>query len=371
MFELDLDVAVSRYGPEWAKAAAWYRSNSLAVLDDPDVVLGQLDTPLLPWIISQQQDADARRRALISEALAYGDCGFLLTMPGPSLSGVLVNILGDEEQRTFFREQMTTRPCRTFFAVTEPDHGSDAARMQTRLSAGGVLSGQKMLFGNGAVAEMGTVLARTGDGPLDVAAVLLTRELVQSVALERESLDMFAMRGAQLSRMTMHGVEVPEHLVLGRHLSPAERGMMGLIKTFHRFRPGVSAMAIGHTQAVLDYTRKHFTGLRESLDGFDFRLARVRDLNLAAADQVDREPTMGSLVSLAKARAIALAEEVAAVLGRRLPVAALVEHPWLAKSLADVYAFDFMEGTTPIHLINVHSGYLRREISALPKEVTA
>ena len=42
MFELDLDLAQRRYGPEWVPAAAWYRSHALTVLTevyaDADVV---------------------------------------------------------------------------------------------------------------------------------------------------------------------------------------------------------------------------------------------------------------------------------------------------------------------------------------------
>ena len=102
--------------------------------------------------------------------------------------------------------------------------------------------------------------------------------------------------------------------------------------------------------------------LRAQLDAFDRMLARARSLNLAAATLVDEDPTQGALVSLAKTGATEAVERIARILSRRLPAAALVEHPWLTKSLADVYAYEYMEGVTPVQLVNVYNGYRRREV---------
>jgi acyl-CoA dehydrogenase len=364
MPQLDSERVERLYGSRWVETAEWYRSSALSVLTDAD-----LQADLSQQRVRDKIDADfnatTRQRAEMCEVMAYGDAGFLLTMPGPSLSGVLIQALGDEEQQAVFRRTVVEQRCRTFFAVTEPERGSDAGNLATRLT-GGRLSGEKLLFGNGAVAPIGTVLARTGDGPLDTVAVLLLPEMVRSDAMRACCLDMFAMRGARLAHMRFDHLEVPEHLVLGRHLRAHERGVMGMVKTFHRFRPGVAAMAIGHAQALVDYARTHFAtvpGLSPRLDSFDHGLAGLRALNLAAAAQVDVDPLRGTVVSLTKSRATRCAEQVARSLSRELPVGALFEHPWLAKSLSDVFAYEYMEGTTPVHLENVHHGYLRHELT--------
>jgi alkylation response protein AidB-like acyl-CoA dehydrogenase len=364
MFALDEERAAALYGPDWVPAAAFYRAHAMDVHDDPDFVLRHLDHPAIDQKIDREFATTVRGQARMVEALAYGDAGFLLTTPGPSLSGVLVDVLGDPDQQELFRSFIRRLRCRTFFAVTEPRRGSDAGNLESRY-VDGVLTGQKILFGNGAVAPVGTVLARTGSGPLDTVALLLTPELVGSAAVSRQTLDMFAMRGAQLSALVLNGVPVPESLVLGRHLRPTERGLMGMMKTFHRYRPSVAAMALGHAQAIVDYTRAHFGNrpeLADLLAGFDHLLAQARALNLAAAGEVDVDPLRGAMVSLSKQRSTAAAERVATVLQHRLPVTGLLEHPWLVKSLADVAAFEFMEGTTPIHLGNVRNGFLRGEL---------
>jgi alkylation response protein AidB-like acyl-CoA dehydrogenase len=196
-----------------------------------------------------------------------------------------------------------------------------------------------------------------------MAAILLTPELLRSSNVSRSTLDQFAMHGAQLAYLRFDHLPIPPELVLGRHLRDIERGMLGMLKTFHRFRPGVSAMAIGHGQALVDYVRQWVAPLEASLcemiEAADLRLAAARSLNLAAAEQVDQDPLQGALVSLAKCTATEIVESLARELRHRLPAIALVDHPWLSKSLNDVYAYEYMEGTTPIQLANVARGYER------------
>lgn len=362
MPSLNPDRFTARYGPEWLAAACWYRDSAAAALDDPDWVLRHLDHPAVPQKIEAEFAADTRRRAAMFEALSYGDPSFLLTTPGPSLPGVLLRALGTPRQRDEFQRFVTGTRCRTFFAVTEPGRGSDAAHLETTLHDGR-LDGEKLLFGHGASAPIGTVLARAEAGPLGMVAILLTPDLLACHAVRRRVLDMFAMPGTQLAHMRLDGLRVPAEAVLGSHLKAAERGMMGMLTTFHRFRPGVAAMALGHGQAVVDYVRDQVDPGYTELDRFDAMLAQARALNAAAAREVDEQPLRGALVSLAKQRATAVAEEIAVALSRDLPVLALIDHPWLARSLTDAFAFEFMEGTTPIHLANVHAGYLRREVS--------
>ena len=360
MFRLNPDRFAARYGPEWLAAATWYRENSPAVPDDPDLVLRHLDHPAVAQKIEAEFAADTRRRAAMFEALSYGSASFLLTTPGPSLP-CAAGRAGHTAAAGLVPGAGVHHPVPHVLRGHRAGRGSDAAHLDTTLRDGR-LTGEKLLFGNGAVAPVGTVLARTGDGPLDLVAVLMTPELIESAAVRRRVLPMFALPGAQLSELRVDGLRVPPEAVLGSHLKATERGMMGMLKTFHRFRPGVAAMALGHAQALVDYVRDHVGAARPELDRFDQMLERSRELNAAAAREVDEEPLRGALVSLAKQRATAAAEEVAAVLARELPVAALVDHPWLARSLTDVVAYEFMEGTTPIQLANVHAGYLRREV---------
>ena len=359
---IDPVLAARHYPDDWLEVANWYREFALEVICNQDVVLEHLSHPCVLKKIEAEFAASTRDRAVMFEAMAYGDPSFLLTTPGPSLSGVLLQTLATPALYEEFRGFILEQRARAFFAVTEPTKGSDAANLASRLESG-ILTGEKMLFGNGAVAPIGTVLVRTGSGVLDMAAILLTPELLQSALVTRCSLDQFAMHGAQLAYLRFDHLPIPPELVLGHHLRAVERGMLGMLKTFHRFRPGVTAMAIGHGQALVDYLRRWFApcdaSLRETIEAADQRLAAARAMNLAAAEQVDQDPVQGTLVSLAKCTATAVAENLVRDLRSCLPAEALLEHPWLSKSLSDVYAYEYMEGTTPIQLANVARAFER------------
>ena len=100
---------------------------------------------------------------------------------------------------------------------------------------------------------------------------------------------------------------------------------------------------------------------RSGFDDVLFAVAVLVPVVCATARFVDSE-RQADVVAQAQQRATAVVEEIVVALSRDLPVPALIDHPWLARSLTEAFAFEFMEGTTPIQLANVHAGYLRREV---------
>src|SRR2546421_8119919 len=143
MSQLDSNRVERLYGSRWVETAEWYRSSALSVLTDADLQVDLLADDRVRGKIEADFSATARQRAEMCEVMAYGDAGFLLTMPGPSLSGVLIQALGDDEQQAVFQSTVLEQRCRTFFAVTEPARGSDAGNLGTRLTDGR-LSGEKL-----------------------------------------------------------------------------------------------------------------------------------------------------------------------------------------------------------------------------------
>jgi glutaryl-CoA dehydrogenase len=64
------------------------------------------------------------------------------------------------------------------FALTEPDHGSDVVRLETRARRDGdywVLNGAKRWIGNGTIADLVLVWARDEDGHGDVGGFVVDR----------------------------------------------------------------------------------------------------------------------------------------------------------------------------------------------------
>ena len=292
--------------------------------------------------------------------LAYGDAGMVLAAPGPSLAGILVDQLGDEEQQESFYRAVAGDAVWAFLAVTEPGHGSDAGGMECALrrEAPGLhrLDGTKKYVGNGARGDIGVVFARTGGGPLSIRAALVG---AGAPGFHTRELDMVGLRGAALGEMRLDGVPVPDERLLARHLPPTRRGLWGAVRVFNTVRPQVAALAVGTGLACVDLVRTerpHAPGL----EAVAARLETCRHLVYEAGAALDQDRDAGLLPSAAKIAAVAAARETCRWAVRSLGPAALIDHPLLEKWTRDVCAFEFMEGTSDIQRLHVARARVRR-----------
>ncbi|MBE8520676.1 acyl-CoA/acyl-ACP dehydrogenase [Amycolatopsis sp. H6(2020)] len=303
----------------------------------------------------------AIERAVVLEELARGDAGLMLAGPGASMSGVLVDVLADREQKEWFYGRLLERPTWTFFALTEPDRGSDATALETALSAPADgthrLDGRKKYVGNAARAALGVVFARTGPGPLGVTAVLVD---TTDPGFHAEPLESLGLRAARICELTLDDVAVPAERVLGRDRSPARRGMWACVQTFNRLRPGVAAIAVGIAAAAHDYVRTGRGRLdraeRDRLDELGRRIDGVRHLVHLSALEVDADGSRGHLASAAKAEACRLAEEATLEACGFFGPRARWDHPALDKLARDARGVEFMEGAGNIQKLTVFQG---------------
>ncbi|WP_051950873.1 acyl-CoA dehydrogenase family protein [Actinacidiphila yeochonensis] len=371
---IELDERLLRLRAEARDWADELRPHALELDADPELVRRMLHLRAVRYVSRMMVPAEhqpdplligphayygttALERAIVAEELACGDPGMFLASPGASLSGVLVGLLGDPEQQKWFFGRIVEEPTWTFFGLTEPGHGSDATALQTSLTAvpGGLrLDGEKRYAGNAARAGIGTVFARTGKGPLGVAAVLVDSS---QEGFHAEPLPMIGLRGARISAIRLDGVEIAPERVLGRHLPVSARGMRGAMLTFHQFRPGVAALALGIARAAQEYGTAHRESLdaagRAELERIGREVDATRQLVWAAALSVDRDPHRGVYASAAKARAAQLAEQATLRVTELLGPGALFDHPLLDKLVRDARGVEFMEGTSNIQRLNL------------------
>ena len=112
----------------------------------------------------------------------------------------------------------------------------------------------------------------------------------------------------------------------------AARGLLGALE-----RAGVPARALAR------YKLEHAALWR-----------RMRDLAL----RYERSRLRGDEASLFKLHATRFAERVARTIPALLPAAACVSSPLLRKKYRDVFAFEYMEGTSNIQLLNAYRQYV-------------
>jgi acyl-CoA dehydrogenase len=367
--DINISTAVTRYGKEHAEDAEFLRSIAFIIDENPEAITDYYDHPAITRLI-QDRSSTCLDRTKRLEALAYGDAGAMLACPGPSLSGLILREIGTVQQQKLFFDYVAAKKARTFLAVTEPNKGSDAGAMQARLQkdvndpSSILLSGEKWLVGNGALATIGIVMARTSAGPLGITAALIMPDQLSNnnSNLFRTTLPMLGLRGAQLSYLSFQNFSIKKENLLGQHLNAMSRGMMAVIKTFNRMRPCVGALALGTAQAILDYIDIHRRSLNKNEEEHYGRLTALvqatRELLHKSARAVEKNSFESALISAAKIKATHVAEKVAAKSLEFFGQGALLEHPRLEKWYRDVFGFEYMEGTTDIQKKNIAQGYL-------------
>ncbi len=360
------EAGVAELRAEVRACAPDLRRRALAVDADPAQVAEHIDSPGMRLVhrvstvpVEPEPDRCLRLTAATLEA-ARGDAGVLMASPGPSLAGVVVDLLADDAQRDRFRSALSDARSWAFCAITEPHGGSDvlALRSQLRRTPEGLrLSGSKTYVGHASRARLGVVLARTGPTPLHIRAVVVPAD---AGGVTSTALPMAGLRGARIGRLTFTDVAVRDEDVLGSHLPPSRRGLWGAIRAFASVRVQVGAMAVGTAAAVCDYVTDHGNGGPDGeLATIRARIATTERLVLRAAAAIDRDEGRGQLSALAKVTATRLAIEVTSRLPARLGRGALLDHPLLEKWRRDAAGFEFMEGTSAIQILHVADGALR------------
>jgi alkylation response protein AidB-like acyl-CoA dehydrogenase len=359
-----------------AAAARELRAHALAIDADPTAaerLLGSTAFTLnrvdcTPELFRPAEHDSGRPRSCLERivtitALSRGDAGAILACPGPALAGLVVDLLGTEEQQERFYTRIADGRTWTFFAMTEPDTGSDAANMRTRFhvaeDGGYLLTGHKRYIGNGDRGAIGVVFARTNNSVLGIRAALL--ELPADGA-ETMTLPTLGLRGAGLSDMRFDGVRIPEQAMLGSHLRAARRGLWGAMRTFNQVRTQIGGMAVGTAQALHDYVAAELP-TTPNLTSMGLRIDATWHTVLDAAAALDADPDRAHVASEAKLAGTRLVTDVAAWALSAAGPGGWAEQPLLEKWARDARGFEFMDGTGNIQRVVLARGYLQENTS--------
>lgn len=289
-------------------------------------------------------------RVALMEACARVDANAFMMLPGPSMSGVLVGLIGDEDQVERYGDRLAERPCWTFFGLTEPEAGTNAFGMRATARREGdtwVLDGVKCYVGNAARAAQGVVFARTGEGPFSIEAFLVDPGADGFTA---EPLPMRGMAGAEPCLVRLDGVRLGDDDLLGRRRRSSRRGMRAAVGVFERLRPGVAALALGIAARSLDLLAEDPSPrARALLEELRPRLASARGLVLHDARAVDRGAALAA--SYGKVAASRLAWRSARALAAEAGPDRLAGDRRVLHLLDDAWAVQFMEGTDDVQLM--------------------
>jgi len=190
----------------------------------------------------------ARAAGLVAMELARCD-GSISTFHGvhSGLAMRTIAMLGSAEQRARWLPAMVRLEQIGAFALTEPDHGSDAVNLETAARRDGeeyVLRGRKRWIGNGTFADLVVVWARDEEGQVG-AFVVDDAHRVGFGATEITG--KIAKRASVQADITLDDVRVP-----AAHRLAGGRSFTDAAAVLAAARPGVAWGALGHAVAAYE-----------------------------------------------------------------------------------------------------------------------
>jgi len=216
-------------------------------------------------------------RGLVTMELHRGD-GSLGTFLGvqSGLAMKSIALLGSEEQKARWLPAMARLQAIGAFALTEPAHGSDSVSLDTRARREGdawVLDGAKRWIGNGSIADVTVVWARSEDDG-QVKGFLVEKDMpgFEAVTMTGKG----ASRAIWQAEISLDGVRVPESSRLpGAETFKAAAAVLVTTRSICAW--GALGHAVAAYDAALTYSKQR-TQFGKPLAGFQIvqeRLARM------------------------------------------------------------------------------------------------
>ena len=216
---------------------------------------------------------------LIGEQLNWGCSGIGTAITANGLGAGPVLIAGSDEQKRQWLPPLVDAPVLCSFALTEPDAGSDVARIKTtaeRIGDDYVINGSKMFITNAGHAAWSVVFASTdrSQGHRGLSAFVVPMEAA-GIVIEKH-LDKMGQRATDTSAFALNDVKVPA----ANRLGAEGDGFKIAMQTLDWTRPGTAAGAVGVAQAAyelaLDYAKERVS--------FDLPIAMHQGVNFLVAD---------------------------------------------------------------------------------------
>lgn len=249
--------------------------------------------------------------ALLMEEAGRAWASVRTTMNILTLVAELLSAAGTPEQKRRFLTPLLAGERRGFFAITEPDAGSDAASLAMRaepLPSGGYrLTGRKSYITNASISDFGIVLATVNPalGPRGITAFVV--ECGDRFTITPRA--HLPVRAVSCCDVALDGVVVGPENVLGE----VGRGLALAMSGVNAGRLNVSAGCVGISQACLEASVAHVTTrsqfgqplarfqlVQQLVVDIATRTASARELYRAAARLLDSGAEARTACSMAK-----------------------------------------------------------------------
>jgi glutaryl-CoA dehydrogenase len=271
-----------------------------------------------------------------------------------------VAMLGSEEQKQRWLPAMAGLDAIGAFALTEPDHGSDAVRLESRARRDGdhyVLDGRKRWIGNGTIADVVVVWARDEDGHVGGFLVEKGTPGYEATVMTGKT----ALRAVWQADIALNGVRVPADNRL-----PGCRNFRDVAGVLARTRYTVAWRALGMATAAyeiaLDYARRReqfgrpiaaYQLVQDKLSRMVAEITGMQLLCLRLSELAQDGRLTAGMASLAKMNHAAKAREIVGHARDILGGNGILLDNHVARHHADMEAIFTFEGTDSIQSLIV------------------
>ncbi|AEH36506.1 acyl-CoA dehydrogenase family protein [Halopiger xanaduensis] len=302
---------------------------------------------------------------LLMQELEAGDSG-LRSMA--SVQGALVmypiRAYGSEAQKEEWLPVLGEGEAVGCFGLTEPEHGSNPAGMETyaeRDGSGYVLNGSKTWITNAPIADLAVVWARDrssegeGDDPVRGFLVETDRDGVTTNEIDGK----LSMRASITGEIGLHDVHVPEENVL-----PGVSGMKGPLSCLTQARYGIAWGAVGAARDCFEQAREYalereqfggpigrFQLQQEKLAEMATQITLAQLLAYRLADLKERGDLRPQHVSMAKRNNVRTAREQSKVAREMLGGNGITTDYSPMRHMANMETVYTYEGTHDIHTL--------------------
>ena len=225
-------------------------------------------------------DAGMLALAITVEEISKVDASCGLLIADHELGCLPIMLGGTAKQKQRFLPRLATGEHIGAFALTEPDAGSDVARLRCRAVKDGdsyILNGKKNFITNGGVADIVTVYAVTDskESGRRNADVFVVEKGTPGFIIGKEE-DKLGIRSSETVELIFEDCRIPADNLLGENNS----GFQNVMKTLDFSRLGVAAQGLGIAAGALEFA----TAYAKEREAFGKPIIRHQGVGFKLAD---------------------------------------------------------------------------------------
>lgn len=295
---------------------------------------------------------------LIAREVERVDSGYRSAMSvQSSLVMYPIYTYGTEEQRKKYLPNLASGKWVGCFGLTEPNHGSDPASMETRakkVDGGYILQGNKMWITNSPIADVFVVWAKLDD---EIRGFILEKGMKGLSAPKIEG--KFSLRASVTGEVVMNEVFVPDE-----NIFPEVKGLKGPFGCLNKARYGIAWGALGAAEfcwhAARQYTldRPQFGRPLAANQIVQLKLANMMTeitLGLQGALRVgrliDEDKVSPEMISLIKRNSCGKALEIARISRDMHGGNGVSDEFHVIRHMMNLEAVNTYEGTHDVHAL--------------------